>query len=81
MSSIETTTTSANLPPNQLIEYNSGQELLISKITGKFVNVENDISGSEQGRNAYSPDSTSNNRMHYQVLQTKKYFRLLETEC
>ena len=71
MYNIETTTTSANLLQDQLVEPNSGQEFYNREITGPLIYFESDISTSEQGLNSYSSDSTSKHRMSNQVLHRK----------
>ena len=69
MYNIETTTTSANLLQDQLVEPYSSQEFYDREITGPLIYFESDISSSEQGLNSYSPDSTSKHRISNQVLQ------------
>ena len=68
---IETTTTSANLLQDQLVELNSSQELYNREITGPLIYFEGDVSSSEQGLNSFSSDSTSKHRMSNQALQRK----------
>ena len=71
MYNIETTTTSANLLQDQLVELNSSQELYNREITGPLIYFEGDVSSSEQGLNSFSSDSTSKHRMSNQALQRK----------